>query len=111
MKNTKKKKQKKQKKQINGLPIAKKIIPVVLLPLSAMMIYSAVNEITTTVKLNQQLAEVQAKLQEVKDENTYLTQQKEKLQDPDYVESYARGNYQLSKDGEQIFYLPENTNK
>ena len=50
---------------------------------------------------------MQAKLQEVKDENTYLTQQKEKLQDPDYVESYARGNYQLSKDGEQIFYLPE----
>ncbi len=111
MKNKKKKKQKKQKKQINGLPIARRILPLILLPLSAMMIYSAVNEIMTTVKLNQQLAEVQAKLQEVKDENTYLTQQKEKLQDPDYVESYARGNYQLSKDGEQIFYLPENTNK
>ncbi len=111
MKNTKKKKQKKQKKQFNGLPIARRILPIVLLPLSALMIYSAVNEIMTTVKLNQQLAEVQAKLQEVKDENTYLTQQKEKLQDPDYVESYARGNYQLSKDGEQIFYLPENTNK
>ncbi len=111
MKDKKKKKQKKQKKQINGLPIARRILPLILLPLSAMMIYSAVNEIMTTVKLNQQLAEVQAKLQEVKDENTYLTQQKEKLQDPDYVESYARGNYQLSKDGEQIFYLPENTNK
>lgn len=111
MKNTKKKKQKKQKKQFNGLPIARRVLPIVFLSLSALMIYSAVNEIMTTVKLNQQLAEVQAKLQEVKDENTYLTQQKEKLQDPDYVESYARGNYQLSKDGEQIFYLPENTNK
>ncbi len=111
MKDKKKKKQKKQKKQLNGLPIARRIIPIILLPISAWMIYTAVNEISTTVKLNQQLAEVQAKLQEVKDENTYLTQQKEKLQDPDYVESYARGNYQLSKDGEQIFYLPENKNK
>ena len=45
------------------------------------------------------------------DENRYLTNEKEKLQDPDYVETYARGKYQLSKDGEQIFYLPENTEK
>ncbi len=106
-----KKKKKKKKKQVNGLPIARKLIPLMLLPLSAYFIYVVVTEVSTTVRLHQQLAEVQAKLQEVKDENTYLTQQKEKLQDPDYVESYARGNYQLSKDGEQIFYLPENTDK
>ena len=44
-------------------------------------------------------------------ENRYLTKEKKKRQDPDYVETYARGKYQLSKDGEQIFYLPENTEK
>ena len=32
-------------------------------------------------------------------------------EDPDYVESYARANYNLSKQGEQIFYLPQNDNK
>ena len=97
---------KKLKKKIkkNSYSIFRKVMTVVLIPVS---IYTVVIECMTTVKLHQQLAEVQAKLQEVKDENTYLTQQKEKLQDPDYVESYARGNYQLSKDGEQIFYLPE----
>ena len=58
-----------------------------------------------------ELSEVQEKLQEVQDENTYLTNEKTKLQDPDYVQSYARGNYMLTKDGEQIFYLPENTDK
>ena len=47
----------------------------------------------------------------MQDENTYLTNEKTKLQDPDYVQSYARGNYMLTKDGEQIFYLPENTDK
>ena len=100
---------KKLKKKIkkNSYSIFRKVMTVVLIPVSIYMIYTVVIECMTTVKLHQQLAEVQAKLQEVKDENTYLTQQKEQLQDPDYVESYARGNYQLSKDGEQIFYLPE----
>ena len=56
------------------------------------MMFAVVQEGMTTLKLQQQLSEVQAK-----------------LQDPEYVETYARGKYQLSKDGEQIFYLPENT--
>ena len=43
--------------------------------------------------------------------NNYLNSEKEKLQDPDYVETYARGKYQLSKNGEQIFYLPEKSDK
>lgn len=103
------KKVKKVKKKKNTY--WKTMIAIVLLPISAYLIFTVVNECMTTVKLHQQLAEVQAKLQEVTDENTYLTQQKEKLQDPDYVESYARGNYQLSKDGEQIFYLPEKKDK
>lgn len=106
-----KQKKKKDKKKRSSSSIFKKVMTVVLLPVSAYLIFTVVQECMTTVKLHQQLAEVQAKLQEVKDENTYLTQQKEKLQDPDYVESYARGNYQLSKDGEQIFYLPEKTDK
>ena len=45
------------------------------------------------------------------DENVYLTTERAKLEDPDYIQSYARGNYMLSKDGEQIFYLPEKENK
>lgn len=87
------------------------LLSIALLCISGFLIYTIVSECLTTVQLQQELAEVQAKLQEVEDENTYLNQQKEKLQDPDYVESYARGNYQLSKEGEQIFYLPENTDK
>lgn len=75
------------------------------------MLYMVFQEGMTTLRLQQELSEVQAKLQEVQDENRYLTTEKEKLQDPDYVETYARGKYQLSKDGEQIFYLPENSEK
>lgn len=103
------KKKKNTKRKMNRL--LRSLCIVVMLGASAFLIYTVVQECMTTVKLHQQLAEVQAKLQEVEDDNTYLTQQKEKLQDPDYVESYARGNYQLSKEGEQIFYLPEDSDK
>ena len=63
------------------------------------------------MELRKQLAEVQQKYQEVQDESAYLLQEREKLTDPDYVQSYARGNYMLSREGEQIFYLPENEDK
>lgn len=88
-----------------------KLICVIMLGASAFMLYMVFQEGMTTLRLQQELSEVQAKLQEVQDENRYLTTEKEKLQDPDYVETYARGKYQLSKDGEQIFYLPENSEK
>ncbi|MBR2067400.1 MAG: septum formation initiator family protein [Solobacterium sp.] len=73
---------------------------------SLFLIFSVSKEITTTMKLQKELAEVRERLQEVKDENSFLNNEKTKLQDPDYVENYARGNYMLSKEGEQIFYLP-----
>ena len=88
-----------------------KLLCAVLIVASGFMLYAAIQEASTTLKLQQQLSDVQAKLQEVQDENKYLNSEKEKLQDPDYVETYARGKYQLSKNGEQIFYLPENRNK
>ena len=58
------------------------------------------------IELKSDLADVQEQLQQVQDENTYLTSQRDKLQDPDYVQSYARGNYMLTKEGENIYYLP-----
>ena len=73
--------------------------------------WQACKEVYTTFTLKRQLAEVEEQLRKVQDENAYLTSEKEKLQDPDYVASYARGNYLLSKNDEQIFYLPENADK
>ncbi len=99
---------KKKKKKLT--PIIKLFL-VLMAGASIYFLYSVGQELMTTFQLRRQLAEVQEKLQEVQDESTYLNKQKEKLQDPDYVQSYARGNYMLSKTGEQIFYLPENDNK
>ena len=83
----------------------------VLIGVSAYLLYRVVLEVITTITLKQQLAVVEERYQEVLDENEYLTREREKLEDPDYVASYARGNYLLSKDDEQIFYLPEDEDR
>ncbi len=83
----------------------------IMIFISGLLLWRVFDEVYTTMTLKKQLAEVQEKYQEVLDENAYLTSEREKLEDPDYVASYARGTYLLSKDDEQIFYLPEDENK
>ena len=100
----------KRKKKRKLTPVVK-LLCIVMIGISLFFLFSFGREVMTTLRLRKNLAEVREKLQIVEDENTYLTDQKAKLQDPDYVESYARGNFMLSKDGEQIFYLPEKTDK
>ena len=98
----------KKKRKLN--PIVR-LLCLIFIGISAWLLYNVGNEILTTMKLRDELAEVQEKLQEVQDHNNYLVKEKDKLMNPDYVESYARSNYMLSKGGEQIFYLPEDENK
>lgn len=102
---------KKQKKPKRKMAPITKLICIILLCVSAYLFVMIVREVMTTVRLKKELADVQEKYDEVQRENEQLTDQKAKLQDPDYVESYARSNYNLSKEGEQIFYLPEDTEK
>ena len=98
---------KSKKKKNRRLTPVMKLVCIVLIGISIYLLYSVGREVMTTLELRRQLAEVEEKLEKVKLENERLNKEKEKLQDPDYVQSYARGNYMLSKDGEQIFYLPE----
>ncbi|MDO4521312.1 MAG: septum formation initiator family protein [Erysipelotrichaceae bacterium] len=98
---------KSKKKKNRRLTPVMKLVCIVLIGISIYLLYSVGREVMTTLELRRQLAEVEEKLEKVQLENERLNKEKEKLQDPDYVQSYARGNYMLSKDGEQIFYLPE----
>ncbi|MBR2675460.1 MAG: septum formation initiator family protein [Solobacterium sp.] len=88
-----------------------KLVCFVLIGVSVYLLYRVFLEVYTTISLKRQLAVVEEKYQEVLDENEYLTRERAKLEDPDYVASYARGNYLLSKDDEQIFYLPEDEDR
>ena len=102
---------KKKKKQKRKMTPFLRLICYLIIAASVFLLVEVAKEIYTTVELRKQLAEVQQKYQEVQDESAYLLQEREKLTDPDYVQSYARGNYMLSREGEQIFYLPANEDK
>jgi cell division protein DivIC len=73
--------------------------------------YQAIREIQLTVQLSTKISDSQQQIKLLEAQNQELTDQKAKLQDPEYVKSYARGAYMLSKDGEQIFQLQSPTKK
>ena len=50
-------------------------------------------------------------LNEIKEEKESLEKEKENLQDPNFVENYARGKYMATKDGEQVFILPDDNQR
>ena len=104
-------KQQKKKSMKRKLTPFTRLICFVVILFSMYLLYRVAAEVYTTITLKRQLLEVEEKYQQVLDENEYLTREREKLEDPDYVASYARGNYMLSKDDEQIFYLPEDEDR
>ena len=76
-------------------------LPVILAILSGVL-----EKIYKMFTLQQQANVVEAELQALREENASLTSTKEKLEDPDYVQTYARGEYMFSKGDEKVFYLP-----
>ena len=63
-------------------------------------------DLYTMFKLQKQLERVNEEIEALKDENASLISTKEKLEDPDYVTTYARGEYMFSKGDEKVFHLP-----
>lgn len=82
------------------------VVGAILLAISAGLIYTVVIEVMDTFRLKAEVKQAEQLLQQVQSENEILEEQKVKLNDPEYVKSYARGEYLLSKEGEQIFKLP-----
>jgi len=83
------------------------IVSLVLLAGTVFLLIPVVEEIGNTIRLSETLEEVKAELVVLEQENSSLEEQKTKLLDPEYVKSYARANYMLTKEGEQIYYLPK----
>ena len=63
-------------------------------------------KIYTMFSLQQQAKVVEQELEALRDENASLIATKEKLEDPEYIQTYARGEYMFSKGDEKVFYLP-----
>lgn len=79
----------------------------VLLGASAFFVWNIVQEGVTTYTLQVDISEAKAQLEALQSENDSLVDEKEKLEDENYVKNHARGEYMITKEGEQIFHLPK----
>ncbi len=95
-------KTKKRKKESN----VAKMVWIIVIIFAIFILSDALKKIYNMFVLKQQADLVEAQLQELKDENASLVSTKEKLEDPDYIQTYARGEYMFSKGDEKVFYLP-----
>ena len=90
--------------------VTTKIVSIILIIAAIWMLAGVGKEIFTTLQLQKQARDVADQLQLLKDENATLIQKRDKLEDPNYVETYARGEYMFSKEDEKVFYLPSGNN-
>lgn len=94
----------KKKKRTNKT--IKQLLTIVFVVAAIALSVSTLKKLYTMLSLQKQLEIVETELQALKDENASLISTKEKLEDPDYVQTYARGEYMFSKGDEKVFYLP-----
>ena len=76
------------KKKKNGL--VSKLVSIVLIVMTIFVLSRVLKKIYTMFSL----------------QNASLVATKEKLEDPEYIRTYARGEYMFSKGDEKVFYLP-----
>ena len=84
----------------------KKLVSIVLVIVAIFVFSNVLKKIYEMFSLQQQAKVVESQLELLKDENASLIATKEKLEDPDYIQTYARGEYMFSKGDEKVFYLP-----
>ena len=94
------------KKRKKKTSVGVKLISIILIGFSIAMLSGVLKDIYNVFSLQKQAALVEKQLQELKEENASLVSTKEKLEDPEYVQTYARGEYMFSRGDEKIFYLP-----
>ena len=98
-------KKKKTKRKLRFSPL-RLIMTLGVFTISGFLLFSVGQEVLTTVKLTKNLQILNEQLTIIENETRDLEERKEKLQDPDYIKSYARGEYSITKEGEQVFRLP-----
>lgn len=95
-----------KKKKKTARRLVSFIICAALLTGIVFMVLDITKEVKTTFTLRADLKEAQAERDALLKEKQQLTEQKEKLENDDYVIAYARGQYLLTREGEQVIILP-----
>ncbi len=96
--------------QYKGKSIVSSIITVLLVAATVFFTMDFLQSQADMKRLQEQLTVSKAELESIQRDNVELKKQKDKLSDPEYMKDYARGNFILSQEGEQIFILPSKDN-
>lgn len=87
------------------------VVSSIFFVISGLLLFSIAKEVLTTIGLTNDLQELNKQLKDIENETRDLNERKEKLEDPNYIKSYARGEYSITKEGEQVFRLPSSQEK
>ncbi len=95
----------KVKRKLRFNPL-RSFLTVIVFIITGYLIFSIAKEVLLTVSLTNELQALNEQLKIISDETRDLEERKEKLEDPNYIKSFARGEYSITKEGEQVFRLP-----
>lgn len=85
---------------------AKKIVSIICLAIAIVLLIKVGQEVFNYLALKNQQTTVAEQLTKLEEENQELLETKAKLEDPNYITTYASGEYMFSKGDEKLFRLP-----
>ena len=94
-----------KKKKLNK-KVVTQLVSIVLIVAAIVIFANVGKQVYQMYSLQKQADLVEKELTSLQDENASLVSTKNKLEDPNYVTTYARGEYMFSKGDEKVFYLP-----
>ncbi|MCF6411910.1 FtsB family cell division protein [Pseudalkalibacillus salsuginis] len=103
-----KKKQERARRRKQGLLRRLTVFGVLVVIMFTVMIATLTSQAAQIAEKKEEKQAVEQRLEEVKAEKAQLSDEVNKLQDPDYIGEVARRDYNMSKPGETIFKLPDN---
>ena len=95
-----------KKKKSKTTKTLTKIIAIVVIAAALVIFVNVGKQVYNMITLQRQASVVEEQLKALEEENATLISTRDKLNDPNYVETYARGEYMFSKGDEKVFYLP-----
>ncbi|MBR2577309.1 MAG: septum formation initiator family protein [Erysipelotrichaceae bacterium] len=95
----------KKRRKVNR-KLANKLVCIAMIIVAIVIFTKVGRQFYTMYSLKKQAKVVEEELIKLQDENAALVSTKNKLEDPNYVTTYARGEYMFSQGDEKVFYLP-----
>ena len=100
---------KKTKRRKISSKVTGKLISIGLIVIAIVLLTNVFKQVKLLYTLKKQSELVESELTALEDENAALVSTKNKLEDPNYVTTYARGAYMFSRGDYKVFYLPSNS--